>query len=391
MFRLDLERRPGSGIRAAPNRRLVSANADNLRQFCRKFARTSLRHFKRCGPKMGMSDCDSHICGGAHAARPFSGRTATAVPRRFWRSPLIPLIGLTGAAIDYSRAPTRQGRHADRARFDRAQRCRRPRRTTTARRRSRARRSRFSTPCSIRPEAQNVSIKTASSVLRSRAASLSTSDRHGTVKTYFAERCSAIGRSSFGYQSEILWGIKKLNLALALDNTGSMASSGKMTALKTAAHNLLNTLQAAEKMPGDIKVSIIPFAVDVNVGTANVDATWIDWDRLGSRQRQLQQVELLLASRAAATTAAPGRRRPTASGTAASTIATRTTTCTNTPTGAGAVHQVPRASGVGLPDRDDAAVDRLDRAAHQGRRHDADRQHQRHHRHAVAWQTLVDQ
>ena len=40
---------------------------------------------------------------------------------------------------------------------------------------------------------------------------------------------------------EVVWGIKKLNLALALDNTGSMSSNGKMTALKEAAHNLLAT------------------------------------------------------------------------------------------------------------------------------------------------------
>ena len=35
--------------------------------------------------------------------------------------------------------------------------------------------------------------------------------------------------------SEVLWGMKKLELALALDNTGSMASSSKMTELKKAA------------------------------------------------------------------------------------------------------------------------------------------------------------
>jgi Flp pilus assembly protein TadG len=76
---------------------------------------------------------------------------------------------------------------------------------------------------------------------------------------------------------EVLWGIKKLNLALALDNTGSMASSSKMTELKKAAHTLLTTLQNAAQTPGDVKVSIIPFATDVNVGTGNVSASWIDW------------------------------------------------------------------------------------------------------------------
>ena len=82
---------------------------------------------------------------------------------------------------------------------------------------------------------------------------------------------------NFSASAEVMWGIKKLNIALALDNTGSMASSGKMTALKEAAHNLLTTLKNAAKQPGDVKVSIVPFAVDVNVGTGNVNEPWIDW------------------------------------------------------------------------------------------------------------------
>ena len=48
----------------------------------------------------------------------------------------------------------------------------------------------------------------------------------------------------------------KINLALVLDNTGSMASSGKMTNLKSAAHSLLGMLQTAAKTPGDVQVAI---------------------------------------------------------------------------------------------------------------------------------------
>ena len=62
-----------------------------------------------------------------------------------------------------------------------------------------------------------------------------------------------------------------------LDNTGSMSSSQKMTNLKAAAHNLLDTLQKATIEPGDVKVAIVPFATDVNVGTNYVNETWIDW------------------------------------------------------------------------------------------------------------------
>ena len=44
-----------------------------------------------------------------------------------------------------------------------------------------------------------------------------------------------------------------------------------------AAHNLLTTLQNAAKQPGDVQVAIVPFAVAVNAGTSNVNASWIDW------------------------------------------------------------------------------------------------------------------
>jgi hypothetical protein len=89
-------------------------------------------------------------------------------------------------------------------------------------------------------------------------------------------RYSATSSASRGSTAE--WDIKKLNLALVLDNTGAMGSSGKMDALKASAHNLLTTLQAAATNPGDVKVSIVPFATDVNVGPANVSASWIRWD-----------------------------------------------------------------------------------------------------------------
>ena len=89
---------------------------------------------------------------------------------------------------------------------------------------------------------------------------------------------------------EVVWGIKKLNLALAFDNTGSMSSNGKMTELKEAAHNLLDTLKKPRRRRATSRSSIVPFAVDVNVGTSNVNADWIDWERLGSQERHLQQV-----------------------------------------------------------------------------------------------------
>jgi len=82
-------------------------------------------------------------------------------------------------------------------------------------------------------------------------------------------------------RSEVLWGTKRLEIALALDNTGSMAFSNKMSNLKTAAHNLLTTLRNASKTAGDIKVAIIPFDTTVNLGVGYVNNSWFDTDSIG--------------------------------------------------------------------------------------------------------------
>ena len=78
--------------------------------------------------------------------------------------------------------------------------------------------------------------------------------------------------------SSVSWGNSRLRVAIALDNTGSMQTNNKMTALKTAAKNLITQLQSAAQKNGDVYVSIVPFAKDVNIGSGNVSATWLNWN-----------------------------------------------------------------------------------------------------------------
>ncbi len=82
--------------------------------------------------------------------------------------------------------------------------------------------------------------------------------------------------------STVVWGQAKLWVSLVLDNTGSMletdsTKTSKIDALKSAAHQLLTILQNASANAGDIKVSIVPFNRDVNVGASNYQASWLDW------------------------------------------------------------------------------------------------------------------
>jgi uncharacterized protein YegL len=69
----------------------------------------------------------------------------------------------------------------------------------------------------------------------------------------------------------------RLRIALVLDNTGSMADAGKMTALQAATNSLLDQLKASAIKSGDVYVSIVPFVKDVNLGASNYNANWIDW------------------------------------------------------------------------------------------------------------------
>jgi hypothetical protein len=85
---------------------------------------------------------------------------------------------------------------------------------------------------------------------------------------------------NFNTSSTAAWGNVRLRVAMALDNTGSMADNGKIQALRTAvagSGGLLDQLSALAKNPGDVYVSIVPFAKDVNVGSSNYNQSWIDW------------------------------------------------------------------------------------------------------------------
>lgn len=71
------------------------------------------------------------------------------------------------------------------------------------------------------------------------------------------------------------WGMNRIELALVLDNTGSMASSGKMDELKKASLSLIDTMQKASTEAGQIRVSIVPFATQVRLANSYRDASWL--------------------------------------------------------------------------------------------------------------------
>ncbi|TQF33246.1 pilus assembly protein [Bradyrhizobium sp. UNPA324] len=102
----------------------------------------------------------------------------------------------------------------------------------------------------------------------------------GTYTTTFM-KIAGFPTLDVGTTSTSAWGNVRMRVALVLDNTGSMAQDGKMGAMQTAAKNLVDQLSALAKTTGDVYISIVPFAKDVNVGASNYNKSWIDfsdWD-----------------------------------------------------------------------------------------------------------------
>ncbi len=106
----------------------------------------------------------------------------------------------------------------------------------------------------------------------------------GSMSTNFM-KVTGYPTLNFNVSSTTTWGSTKMRVALALDNTGSMAQSGKITALQSAAKSLIDKLMATAGSNGDVYISIVPFANVVNIGTGYKNQVWMDysnWSTSGS-------------------------------------------------------------------------------------------------------------
>ncbi|HKY85951.1 MAG TPA: pilus assembly protein [Pseudorhodoplanes sp.] len=188
---------------------------------------------------------------------------------------MVPVIGLTGAAVDYSRANS--AKSAMQAATDATALILSKEAQGLDSGQLKAKALSYFTANFNRPEVTNIVV---TPVFTQPAQGNFTLDltSSGTVKTTIAAIMTPT--LDIGAKSQVNWGMKKLELALALDNTGSMAWSNKMTNLKTASKSLLATLQKAAKKDGDVKVAIIPFDTTVNLGTSYKDNDWFDTDSI---------------------------------------------------------------------------------------------------------------
>jgi hypothetical protein len=86
-----------------------------------------------------------------------------------------------------------------------------------------------------------------------------------------------------GASSEAVWGMGKVEVVLALDNTGSM-SGQKIAKLKEGAQKLVDILKNSARKEGDAKIGIVPYTVQVRIDhtiNANLEAFGVAWHDSG--------------------------------------------------------------------------------------------------------------
>jgi Flp pilus assembly protein TadG len=186
---------------------------------------------------------------------------------------LVPVIGLTGATIDYSRATS--ARQVLNAAVDSAalMAARDASKLTDAEVRSRIDKW-------IVANLNGDSAKgfTSATTVIDRTARTIAVEAQLNVDTSLT-RVLGKDAMTISSRSQSTWGTNTIELALALDNTGSMASSGKMDALKAASVNLIQIMKDATTETDQIKISVVPFATQVKIGTLFKDEPWLRWDQ----------------------------------------------------------------------------------------------------------------
>jgi Flp pilus assembly protein TadG len=96
----------------------------------------------------------------------------------------------------------------------------------------------------------------------------------GKLSTTFMA-VAGIKTMDIGGLSEVNLGIQGMEVAMVLDNTGSMQGA-KLDSLKTAAKSLMSILEAGKADYADLKFGLVPFSQYVNVGPTNMFASWLD-------------------------------------------------------------------------------------------------------------------
>src|SRR5436190_1447230 len=187
---------------------------------------------------------------------------------------IIPIFGAVATAVDYSRANS--ARTAMQVALDAAALMVAKEAANLANGQVQTKATTYFNSQFNRPDVNNLNL-TFSMVSNGPGDFTVVAEAAGAIDTSIAQ---VIGKKTIDIRAtaQVRWGFKGLELALALDNTGSMAQKNKITELKSAVKLLFSILKTNSKVPGDTKIAVIPFNTVVNIGTDYVDSPWMSFD-----------------------------------------------------------------------------------------------------------------
>ena len=97
----------------------------------------------------------------------------------------------------------------------------------------------------------------------------------GQVPTTFMQLAN-VNAVDVGASATITKKERNIELVLVLDTTGSMGSGGKLTAMKSAAKKMVDTLFDGKGTSTTLKIGVVPYAAAVNIGTDKLNSGWLD-------------------------------------------------------------------------------------------------------------------
>jgi hypothetical protein len=101
-------------------------------------------------------------------------------------------------------------------------------------------------------------------------------------------------------ETEVVQSGGKYEIALALDNTGSMAQRGKIDDLREAAAFLVDELYGKDNADDLVKMALVPFVTSVNIRGEAFDPAWLDRTGSGAHaldnfSRRIDRMEIFAA------------------------------------------------------------------------------------------------
>ena len=189
---------------------------------------------------------------------------------------MVPMMGLIGAAVDYSRAIN--ARTAMQTALDTAALMISKDASTLSAAQITTKAQGYFNALYNHPETANVAITATYTAASGGNPAKVVMTGSATMATDFM-KVAGFPSLNLGVSSTTKWGSTKMRVAMALDNTGSMATSNKMSALQSAAKDLIDKLMATAAANGDVYISIVPFSSVVNVGTGFKNQIWMDWSQ----------------------------------------------------------------------------------------------------------------